>query len=157
MATIRLILDVLREMSTDPPDDTEVEDAIDRIVNGFVFNFQSSGQIVSRQMLYVTQGLPLDWLTRYLDGIRGVTADGVEAVFRKHLPPHEMDEMVILVVGDPDGFDAGLDELGTIRIGDLEEGVSGDGEGSETDPDVDGGDPAGQEPPLHIPEPGLAE
>ena len=167
VATIRLILDVLREMSTDPPDDTEVKDAIDHIVNGFVFNFQSSGQIVSRQMLYVTQGLPLDWLARYLDGIQGVTAEGVETVFRKHLPPHEMDEMVILVVGDPDGFDAGLDELGTIRIGDLEEGVSGDGdvssdsdvsrEGSETDADVDGGDPAGQEPPLHIPEPGLAE
>ena len=128
VATIRLILDVLREMSTDPPDDTEVEDAIDRIVNGFVFNFQSSGRIVSRQMLYVTQGLPLDWLARYLDGIQRVTADGVEAVFRKHLPPHEMDEMVILVVGDPDGFDAGLDELGTIRIGDLEVGVSGDGD-----------------------------
>ena len=30
-------------------------------------------------------------------------------------------------------------------------------EESETDADVDGGDPASQEPPLHIPEPGLAE
>ncbi len=131
VAAVRSILGVLRGMSTDPPDDTEVNDAIDRIVNGFVFNFESPGQIVSRQMLYHTQDLPLDWLTRYLAGIQRVTPESVEAVFRTNLSDREVNEMVILVVGDPDAFDAGLDQLGTIRIVDLEEPVSGEGNAPE--------------------------
>ena len=124
VAVIRAILLVFREMSENPPDDAEVDDAIDRIVNGFVFSFESPGQIVSRQMLYNTQDLPLDWLTRYMTGIQGVTSASVETVLRKYLSSREIDDMVILVVGDPDAFDDGLDELGTIRIVDLEGSVS---------------------------------
>ena len=116
VAAIRLILDVLREMSTVPPDEAEVQDAVDQIVNGFIFNFQSPGQIVSRQMLYLIQDLPLDWLTRYLAGIQNVTAEGVQAVFQSNLPPRSVDEMVILVVGNPDLFDAGLEQLGPVRL-----------------------------------------
>ena len=115
VAAIRAVLDVLREASVDPPDETEVTDSVDRIVNGFVFNFESPGQIVSRQMLYSAQDLPLDWLTRYLNGIQDVTTASVEALFREHLSPADVDDMVILVVGDPDAFDPGLAELGTIR------------------------------------------
>ena len=125
VAAIRSILGVFRGMSTDPPDDAEVSDAIDRIVNGFVFNFENPGQIVSRQMLYNTQDLPLDWLTRYLEGIQGVTSESVEALFRSHLSSRDIDDMVILVVGDPDVFDPGLEEFGPIRIVDLEGSVLG--------------------------------
>ena len=128
VAAIRSVLGVLRETSSNPPGDVEVGDAIDRIVNGFVFNFESPGQIVSRQMLYLTQDLPLDWLKRYLAGIQRVTPESVESVFQEHLSSDDVDDMVILVVGDPEAFDAGLDELGTIRILELEEGVSGEGE-----------------------------
>ena len=115
VATIRAVLSVLREMSVDPPDATEVNDAIDQIVNGFVFNFESPGRIVSRQMLYKTQDMPLDWLTRYLTGIQNVTTGGVEALFREHLSPSDIDNMIILVVGDPGAFDPGLAELGPVR------------------------------------------
>ncbi len=115
VAAIRSILDVLGDMSNNPPRETEVSDAIDRIVNGFVFSFERPGQIVSRQMLYLTQDLPLDWLSLYVDGIQGVTALGVETVFKTHLSPEAIDDMVILVVGDPEAFDSGLEELGTVR------------------------------------------
>ena len=121
VATTRLILEVLSQMSTDPASDSETHDAIDRIVNGFVFNFQSPGQIVSRQMLYVAQELPADWLERYLAGIQAVSAADVERVFRTNLSPEGMDDMVILVVGDPDRFDDGLEEFGTIRVVEPEE------------------------------------
>ncbi len=128
VATTRLVLDVLGQMSTDPPSDSETRDAIDRIVNGFVFNFQNPGQIVSRQMLYVAQGLPADWLERYLSGIQAVSAPDVERVFRTNLPPGAMDDMVILVVGDPDRFDPGIQEFGTIRVVEPEEPLRRGGE-----------------------------
>lgn len=154
VSTILAILEVLQNMSTNPPDTNEVKNAIDRIVNGFVFNFQNPGQIVSRQMLYISQGLPLDWLTLYLDGIQDVTTEGIEDLFLKYLPAHEMDKMVILIVGNPDEFDPGLSELGTIRIIDPEENFSGKsynpGELSKVDANMDGNDTTSKKLPMHI-------
>ena len=155
VSTILAILEVLRNMSTNPPNTNEVKDAIDRIVNGFVFNFQNPGQIVSRQMLYISQGLPLDWLTRYLDGIQDVTTEGIETLFRKYLPAHEMNKMVILIVGNPDEFDSGLSKFGTIQIIDPEEKILDNSynpeELSKVDTNMDGNNSTGKKLPMHMP------
>ena len=113
---IRLIAEALGEVALAPPDDVEVSDAVDRIANGFVFNFETPAQIVSRQMLYLSQNLPLDWLQRFLAGVQNVTPAGVHEVFRQNLPQNGLDDMVILIVGDPSGFDPGLEDLGTVRL-----------------------------------------
>ena len=109
-------------MASAPPDDAEVRDAVDRIANGFVFNFETPALIVSRQMLYLSQNLPLDWLQRFLAGVQSVTPTGVHEVFRKTLAPNGLDDMVIVIVGDPTRFDAGLEDLGPVRF--LDEAVS---------------------------------
>ena len=118
---IRLIAEAFGEVAVAPPDDVEVGDAIDRITNGFVFNFETPALIVSRQMLYLSQNLPPDWLQRFLAGIQSVTPAGVHEVFRRNLPLNGLDDMVILIVGDPAGFDPGLEDLGPIRILDEDE------------------------------------
>lgn len=111
VAAIRVILEVMDGMSETPPPAHEVQEAIARSVNGFVFNFQNPAQIVSRQMLYLSQSLPLDWLTRYMDGIQNVTPAAIQRVFQENV---NADDMVILIVGDPSAFDPGLEELGPI-------------------------------------------
>jgi len=116
VAAVRLIAETLGEVASAPPGDTEVRDAVDRIANGFVFNFENPGQIVSRQMLYLSQNLPLDWLQRFLAGVQGVTPAGVHEVFRRNLAPNGLDDMVIVIVGDPATFDPGLEDLGPVRI-----------------------------------------
>jgi zinc protease len=113
IAAINLILDTMRELRDVPPSQEEVRRAIDRIVNGFVFNFQDPAQIVSRQMFYLAQGLPEDWLQQYLSGIQRVGPSGVQRVFREHVDP---DEMVILILGDPDDFDLPPETLGRVQI-----------------------------------------
>ncbi|MCH7602724.1 MAG: insulinase family protein [Planctomycetes bacterium] len=118
---IRLIAEAFGEVAVAPPDDVEVGDAIDRITNGFVFNFETPALIVSRQMLYLSQNLPSDWLQRFLAGIQSVTPASVHEVFRRNLPLNGLDDMVILIVGDPAGFDPGLEDLGPIRILDEDE------------------------------------
>ncbi|MCH7891763.1 MAG: insulinase family protein, partial [Gemmatimonadetes bacterium] len=80
---IRLIAETLGEIASEPPDDAEVRDAVDRIANGFVFNFETPALIVSRQMLYLSQNLPLDWLPRFLAGVQGVTPGAVHEAFRR--------------------------------------------------------------------------
>ena len=113
---IHVIAETLGEVVSAPPDDAEVRDAVDRIANGFVFNFETPALIVSRQMFYLSQNLPLDWLQRFLTGVQSVTPSAVHQVFRQNLAPNGLDDMVIMIVGDPAGFDPGLENLGPVRL-----------------------------------------
>ncbi len=113
IAAIRVILEVIDGMRREEPSVVEVLDAIDRIANGFVFNFQDPSQVVSRQMLYASQGLPLDWLERYLRGIQAVNPRGVQRVFSANVDPTRM---IILIVGDPDALDPGIEALGPVTV-----------------------------------------
>lgn len=96
---IEVILESMTEMRDAPPTDEELSTTVDQIVNGFVFNFGTASQIVSRSMFYLAQDLPEDWLERYLRGVQGVTPASVENAFEQHLRP---EEMTILIVGDID-------------------------------------------------------
>ena len=103
----------MEEMRETPPGQDEVDQIVAQMVNGFVFNFQDPSQIVSRQMFYLAQGLPEDWLERYLEGIQRVDRNSVREVFRRHVHP---DEMTILIVGNPEDFDLPPEVLGEVRI-----------------------------------------
>jgi len=111
---IRVILDSMEELRDAPPTEAELKTAVDRIVNGYVFNFQMPDQIVSRMMLYVSGELPEDWLERYAEGVQEVTTADIREVFAEHLRP---EDMTILVVGDPEriGMDA-LEGLGPVTV-----------------------------------------
>jgi predicted Zn-dependent peptidase len=112
--TLEVILDIMGEMSRDDPTAEEVGTAVDQIVNGFVFNFETMAQIVSRRMFYLAQELPDDWLEQYVAGVEAVTPASVLGVLRENLRP---DDMIILVVGDPDriGREA-LERLGPVTV-----------------------------------------
>jgi zinc protease len=111
VAALQLILDTFREMTETAPTEREVRTAIDQAVNGFVFNFDSADQIVFRQMLYLAEGLPADWLERYVAGLQKVKPADVHAVFRRYAHP---EQMTILVVGNPATFDAPLSTIGPV-------------------------------------------
>lgn len=112
--TLRLILDVLNGMRDAAPQRDEVDTAVDQIANGFVFNFETTAQIIARRMSFLAQDLPDDWLEDYLRGVQGVTPESVLAVFRKHLHP---ERMTILVVGDPARMDMqALAALGPVTM-----------------------------------------
>lgn len=106
---LRLILDIMSGMREEEPAADEVDTAVDQMVNGFVFNFETPAQIVSRRMFYLALELPADWLERYLRGIQRVTPRSVRTVFEQNLRP---EEMTILVVGDPDRI--GLEALAAL-------------------------------------------
>lgn len=122
IAATRLILEIIDEMRRVPPGDDEVARAIDEIVNGFVFNFESPSQVVSRQMFYEAQDLPADWLERFVRGIQRVRPRDVHDVMREHLRP---EEMIILILGNPVEFDLDPEVLGEVRLWSLEEDPPG--------------------------------
>jgi zinc protease len=100
-------------MSREPPTDDEVQRTVEETTNGFVFNFETPAQIVSRATLYRIDDLPVDWLDRYLEGIQGISAADVHEAFRAHV---HAERMVILVIGDPESFDEPLDVLGPVTV-----------------------------------------
>ena len=118
---IRLIAETFGEVASAPPEESEIRDAADRIANGFVFNFETPALIVSRQMFYHSQNLPFDWLPRFLAGVQRVTPASVHEVFRENLATNGLDDMVIVIVGDPEKFDPGLEDLGPVRYLDEDE------------------------------------
>ena len=111
---IEVILKAMEELTKEAPTDLEVSTSIDRIANGFVFNFETPTQIVSRTIAYLAQDLPPDWLQRFLDGVQQVTPDAVLEAFAEHLRPSEM---TILIVGDPVRIGhQNLERLGPVTV-----------------------------------------
>lgn len=111
VSAIRVVLETLEDARRDPPNDTEIELARESIVNGFVFGFNSPAQVVARQVSYLADGFPEDWLDRYLRGVRAIDSTDVTNVIRKHIRP---DAFTILVVGDTTVFDLGF--LGPYQV-----------------------------------------
>ncbi len=110
---IELILSTMRELTVAPPTEEEVTTTVERIVNGFVFNFDTPSSIVGRTMVYLAQELPEDWLQRYLAGVQRVTPEEIRDVFAEHLDPSAM---TILVVGDPARIRTDLERLGPVTV-----------------------------------------
>lgn len=102
VAAVRLLLGTLDDALVHPPDSAEVKLARESIVNGFVFGFSSPVEVVARQVAYMADGFPPDWLTRYLDGIRAVDSTAVADVLHKRVDPRGFS---ILIVGDTTAFD----------------------------------------------------
>ena len=111
ISATRVVLETMRESVDDPPDREEVELAREAIVNGFVFGFSSPIQVVARQVAYMADGFPSDWLRRYVEGVRDVDSTSVANVLKRHVDPAGF---TILIVGDTTQFDPAW--LGPVKV-----------------------------------------
>ncbi len=89
-------------MISEPATAKELQRAKDSILNSFIFNYASKGQVLGQQMLYSYYGLPLDFLEKYRQNIEKVSGEDVARVAAKYLHP---DEASLLVVGNAADFD----------------------------------------------------
>jgi zinc protease len=107
--TARVMVQLLRELQQAEPAEAELTQAKESLLNSFVFNFETRGQIVSRLMEYAYHGYPLDFLQRFKRGVESVSAAEVLRVAKAHLRP---DELVVLAVGKDSEFGEPLSALG---------------------------------------------
>lgn len=108
---IELIQAAFDSLRTTPPTAEELDVAIEEIVNGFVFNFQSPFQIAARRLAFERLDLPEDWLERFVEGISDVSREDVQETFATHADPGRF---TILIVGDTSRFGSDLDRLGEV-------------------------------------------
>jgi predicted Zn-dependent peptidase len=111
------LLKEITGMISEPATDAEVSRAKDSILNSFIFNYASRGQVLGQQMLYDYYGLPADFLLTYRDNIEKVTAEDVARVAGQYLHP---DEVAVLVVGNSARFDRPMSSFGEFTEIDIE-------------------------------------
>jgi zinc protease len=100
----------------DPATADELKRAKEAILNSFVFNYQSKGQILSQQMQYAYYGFPADYLETYRANIDKVTREDVNRVAKKYMHP---DQLITLVVGKPADFDREPSSFGEVAMLDI--------------------------------------
>ncbi len=110
------ILQELRRITQEPVTPEELKVAKESILNSFVFNFDTTGEIVRRLMTYEYYGYPRDFLDKFKAKIEKVMAEDVLAASRARLQP---DKLVILAVGRQQDFDQPLTTLGEVKTLDI--------------------------------------
>ncbi len=113
---LRETLQEVRRLTTEPVSQEELRVAKEGILNSFVFNFDTTGEIVRRLMAYEYYNYPRDFLERYKAGIEKVTADDVLRAAARHVQP---DKLVILAAGRQQDFDQPLSVVGAVRAVDI--------------------------------------
>lgn len=106
---IDLIRTILRQMRDPGPTEQEVKEAKESSTNAFVFSVDGTAPYMRAYLFYDFYGYPPDYLQTYRDNLSRVTREQVAMAARKRLNP---DRLVILVVGNDQGFDRPLSSLG---------------------------------------------
>lgn len=112
VAAIQEILREVRRISEKPVGDEELKLARESILSSFVFNFDTTDELVERLMVYEYQGYPKDFLETYRENIEKVTVPDILRAARRNVQPVEL---VILAVGREEDFDQPLSVLGEVR------------------------------------------
>ncbi len=105
-----------RKLTSDPPSAEELKRAKNSILNSFIFNSDSNAKILRQQLTYEYYGYPLDWLSKYREGIEKATLEEVRAAAVKYVHP---DQLAILVVGPKQGMDRPLSDFGPLSNVDI--------------------------------------
>jgi len=99
-----------------PPTAEEVQRAKESILESFVFNYDSTTEILGQQLTYEYYGFPADYLAHYRENIEKVTVEDVARVAKKYI---HRDQLAILVVGPVEGQDRPLDSFGKVATIDI--------------------------------------
>jgi zinc protease len=113
LEAVEAMLAETARLRAEPPTAEEMERARRTTVNGFVFQFEDASDVLWKTVSNVFYGYPPDYWETYLDKIRAVTPEEVQAVAQKHI---HSDNLFILVVGDEALFGEGksLSALGEV-------------------------------------------
>lgn len=124
VVTLDLLQGEVRRIVEVEPSEDEVRIARESLLNSFVFNFRSRGQVAARSAFYEFYGYPEDFLTVYQERLRQVTPEDVHRAARTYLAP---DRMKVLIVGSPEEVRPQLDARSGLRFQEVDITIPGAG------------------------------
>jgi zinc protease len=110
---------MIREMdliTTEKVSEQELQNAKDRIINSFVFEYDSTAKIAKRNLVYLYYGYPRDFDRTIMSRISSVTADDILSAAKKNL---KKKNLKYLIIGNKEKFDAGLESIGPVKQKDI--------------------------------------
>lgn len=110
-AALESLIREANNATAEPFTQEEVDKAKAGILNSFIFNSDSRSEILNQQLTFAYHGYPLDWLSRYREGIDGVSLAEVREAAAEYLHPEHFS---ILVVGPSEGRDRPLSDFGEV-------------------------------------------
>ncbi len=110
------VLKEIKRMITEPVTSDELEQAKDGILNSMVFKFDTKDKILNRMVMFERYGYPTDFLQKYQEQVRNMTADEVLKACQAVWKP---DQMTILAVGDYKDWDGDFSEFGPVNMVDI--------------------------------------
>lgn len=108
MQMVALMLDEMNRIRTELVSEQELRLARQSRINSFVFAFTDSHNVLTQQMRLDFYQYPADYLQAYRKKVMAITREDVLRVARKYLQP---DKMTLVLVGQPDQFDAAAEKL----------------------------------------------
>lgn len=109
VTALKTIREEIGKFLNSEPTPAELQSAKDKILNAFVFNFDSPAKTLSRLVMYEYHGYPKDFIFQYKAAIEKVTGAEVLRVARQYLKP---ENFTYVLVGKPSDFGTPLDALG---------------------------------------------
>ncbi len=107
--TLRVIQEEIERIRTTEVTDDELMTAKEKVLNSFVFNFDTPGKTLSRLVTTDYHGYPKDFIFQYQKGVASVTKADVLRVAKQYLKP---EAMTIVAAGKPSEFGKPLTALG---------------------------------------------
>ena len=96
------------ELKTTPFTADELKLAKDQVLNGFIFNYDTPGKVLSAAARLAFYGYPADYLERYRAGVEKVTLADLDRVAKTRV---DTSKLAVLVVGNQAEFGTPLSEL----------------------------------------------
>jgi zinc protease len=110
---VQTILDEIEKIRTQPATSEELSDTKTYITGSFPGDRETPSATVGDLWMIETQGLPEDYLQKYLAGIKNASAEGVRETAEELIDP---DHMAIVVVGEADKIKDDLAKLAPVTV-----------------------------------------
>ncbi len=111
--TVRAILTEIEKIRSEPPTRPELSDTKTYITGSFPGDRETPQATVGDLWMIETEDLPVDYLQKYLEGVKRTDAADVLAAARGLIDP---DKLVIVVVGEAKQIRADLEEIAPVTV-----------------------------------------
>lgn len=108
MLMVSLMLEEMKTIRTELVSEEELKLAKESRVNSFVFAFTDIHDVLTQQMRLDYYNYPDGYLQTYRDKVMAITREDILRVAKAYLQP---EKMAIILVGQPDGYEAVAEEL----------------------------------------------
>ncbi len=116
LKTLALTLRLYDQLRSEPLTEEEVETSKSFLINSFAFRVDTPDKALMESMDSALQGLPPDYLERYVDKVRATTATQVNAAIKAHLDPSNVLIVMLCTAAMYEGPLKELDDIDTIKV-----------------------------------------